>query len=215
MVSLRPCKKGHTQGRYKDGKCRVCVLERVKVYAAANRNKVRRYKAEWAKKNPLKVQASRLANKDKRRASIQAWGARNKDKVRLIKARWKKRNPDAVKAENARRRAKNPEYFRAAVRSWARRHPTYARIKNSIRRAQKLRAMPWWAELEKIAMVYQKAKEWRMNVDHIVPLQHPAVCGLHVWANLQLLSKAENSSKRNRHWPDMPDCENSPKAYAL
>ena len=43
-----------------------------------------------------------------------------------------------------------------------------------------------------------------LHVDHIVPLHHPLVSGLHVWHNLQLLDARMNRSKHNRVWPEMP-----------
>ena len=42
------------------------------------------------------------------------------------------------------------------------------------------------------------------SVDHIVPLLHPLVCGLHVSDNLRIIPLKENQVKCNHHWPDMP-----------
>ena len=47
--------------------------------------------------------------------------------------------------------------------------------------------------------------EW--DVDHIVPLKNPIVCGLHVESNLQVIPELENIRKGNRRWPDMPDVQ--------
>lgn len=69
------------------------------------------------------------------------------------------------------------------------------------------RQTPPWADLEKIAEVYQRAAAIRAlgvdcEVDHIVPLQGRTARGLHVHWNLQILLKQDNAKKRNRVDPD-------------
>jgi len=71
------------------------------------------------------------------------------------------------------------------------------------RYARKRHATPAWANFEAIRAFYRKAHRLtietgvRHEVDHIVPLQSPFVCGLHVEYNLQILTSLENKKKRN------------------
>ena len=59
--------------------------------------------------------------------------------------------------------------------------------------------MPKWADEKAIEALYVLAARKGLTVDHIIPLTHPLVCGLHVRNNLQLLTKAENSSKCSKY----------------
>lgn len=72
------------------------------------------------------------------------------------------------------------------------------------RRAQKLRATPAWADQKAIIAVYERAQQLTAEtgipheVDHIVPLAHKNVCGLHIAINLQILTRTANRSKSNK-----------------
>lgn len=102
------------------------------------------------------------------------WRDKNSDRLKLVYANYRKGNLQRYAAHEARRRA------------------------------MKLRATPVWADLEKIQAFYDEARRLGVQVDHIVPLRSPIVCGLHVEHNLQLLTKLENCTKNNLSWPDMP-----------
>lgn len=58
-----------------------------------------------------------------------------------------------------------------------------------------------WAQIKSL---YDRATVFE-EVDHVVPLAHPLVCGLHVPWNMQVISRRENQAKSNNWWPDCPD----------
>ncbi len=107
----------------------------------------------------------------------------NPENVRKWLADYKDRNRDAYLARNRQQSSKQ-------------------RIKR-----RNLSSVPPWSQSDQINTLYQKAKEFGMEVDHVVPLVSNRVCGLHVWHNLQLLVLQENRRKSNQTWPDMPSPE--------
>lgn len=65
-------------------------------------------------------------------------------------------------------------------------------------KAQRVHAYPAWADRSKISEIYEKARLTGMHVDHIIPLKHDLVCGLHCEFNLQLMDPLENIKKSNQ-----------------
>lgn len=72
------------------------------------------------------------------------------------------------------------------------------------RRAVLLRlATPRWASREKVMAIYQERERLSQetgiphDVDHIVPIVHQDVCGLHCEFNLRVISAFDNRSKSN------------------
>lgn len=77
-------------------------------------------------------------------------------------------------------------------------------------RAKKYKAIPNWSRTpknrRKILKIYIGAQtrnltsKIKFEVDHIIPLYHQNVCGLHVVENLQVLSKDVNQLKSNEFY---------------
>ena len=65
-------------------------------------------------------------------------------------------------------------------------------------------ATPLWANRPLISEIYAECKRLSLEtgikhqVDHIVPVKHPLVCGLHVENNLEIISAFENNLKSNK-----------------
>ena len=90
-----------------------------------------------------------------------------------------------------------------------RRNPVPQSYRVARRRAMKKKATPVWANQRYIKDLYANAAEANaifeavgvkpnFEIDHIVPLQHSKVCGLHVEHNLQVLPSHENRTKSNK-----------------
>jgi 5-methylcytosine-specific restriction endonuclease McrA len=105
-------------------------------------------------------------------------------------------------------REKNKEKLKDLGRKWAEKNPHKVSFASSKRRSAKLNRTPSWLtkdDLKQIAEIYKEAnrltKETNIShhVDHIVPLQGRNVSGLHVPANLQILTATDNIRKSNKY----------------
>lgn len=174
----------------------------------------------WYYANPERARATRKAYRDANRAKRaeynRRWRAANLDKVRANyavtletrRARhtvWRRANPDKVRATARAWDAANPGKMRASRRAWRQANPGKARALLAKYRADKDQRTPPWVDLKKIEQVYVEAQAMTQmmgepwHVDHVIPLRGRNVSGLHVYANLQLLSGVENDRKGNRY----------------
>ena len=71
------------------------------------------------------------------------------------------------------------------------------------RRKKRDKSLPAWADKKAIRAIYFEARRLtastgvKYEVDHIIPSNHPLVCGLHVETNLQIITEFENITKSN------------------
>lgn len=165
-----------------DSCCKECRKARSVKWMEANKERASEIRS-------AAVRRYQAANVELRREQCRDWYARNaeqqRERIRLNHERFIER-----------RRAYAAEYDRL--------YPEKTRARSNKRRALKLRAIPVWADFEAIDALHLQAKAQGLEVDHIVPLNSPLVCGLHCEANMQLITRLENIKKGNRWWPDMP-----------
>jgi hypothetical protein len=115
-------------------------------------------------------------------------------------ARWKQAHPHAHAAWYQENREHKRKYFAA----WRAENTERCRENVARQYAMRFHAAPMWADPTAMRGIYQEAARLmretgiRHDVDHIVPLRSPLVCGLHVPANLQILTSTENKKKANR-----------------
>jgi hypothetical protein len=117
------------------------------------------------------------------RARCAAWYAENKERHKGMRDEWREENRKEVRTYNDKWRRENLARMCAHVQAY---------------NAQKLRAMPAWADREAIQRIYENCPPDN-QVDHIIPLRGKIVSGLHVEINLQYLPGVENNRKGNRH----------------
>jgi hypothetical protein len=166
---------------------------------------------QWGKKY-------RINNIEEEKLRHGKYHAENKDIINKKTARWQKDNPDKCR-ENSRRFYKNnTDSEKERRKKWIESNPNWIKdymkiyqqqnrplIANlSKKRRQKLgRAFVTWADKKKIKQIYMECAYIsettgvKHHVDHIVPLSHHLVCGLHNEFNLQILTAKENLLKSN------------------
>ena len=126
---------------------------------------------------------------------------------RITSNHWAKINPDKLKAACNKYYQKNKRDVINKSISWQKRNRAAFRvIKNAAsakRRAAKLHATPIWADRRNTIDMYKLAKMKsastgiKHHVDHIFPIKSSIVCGLHVAANLRVITAEDNIRKGN------------------
>ncbi|WP_348697588.1 hypothetical protein [Duganella fentianensis] len=132
-----------------------------------------------------------------------------RDSRQYDKIRWA--NPQTRESEIARHKRYIEEdkeywlnYWKEKAREQRLREPAKKKQWNITRRYAESRATPSWADFDAMNAIYQEARRLTLqdgiqrNVDHVIPLRSPIVCGLHVENNLRIIEKSENEKKRNK-----------------
>lgn len=135
-------------------------------------------------------------------SEARAWNIKNKDRSNATCLKYKKRNPHIGNAW----RNKNREHLNAYMRDWRKSNPDYFFYRGGYRAGK---SRPAWAKKHAIDAIYELAKKRTektgviFEVDHIIPIRHPNVCGLHVENNLRVIPRFDNRSKGNRNWQNV------------
>lgn len=126
---------------------------------------------------------------------------REKDRRRYRRCR------DKILEQKRAYRSTNSDACKQRQRDHYRRHKGRYLHRNAARKAWVAKATPTWADHLAMEAIYNEAHRRTVEsgtthtVDHIVPLRHPLVCGLHCPANLQILTMDENRAKGNSFTP--------------
>ena len=145
-------------------------------------------------------------NKENRKKKMAKYYAANKDKIKEKQARWRQANKERTQEYYE----ANIDYIKKYKAKWRQDNKGVVNAHNAKRKAIKLKATPAWADRDNILNMYNRASrankfcekyslKVRFHVDHIIPLTHDKVCGLHVEDNLQVITAEENMKKSNKY----------------
>lgn len=97
-----------------------------------------------------------------------------------------------------------PRLLRGDLPVWLQKHPRKSYIIAAVI------SSPGWVDrsmltlMRDCARLMSQAMGVEYVLDHIVPLNHPLVCGLTVPWNFQIITRKQNAAKSNHRWPDSP-----------
>jgi len=195
--------------------CRECQRAKYAAFYAANKDREKaraaNHRAKYPEQHKITTAAWRAANKERHAEMQRRWREQNKERMRHYRAAQYEENRARENALARQWKALHREELALKAAERQRDHPELKRHYQNLRRARQMRATPAWTDPKTLLPFYQdavaKTKETGIEheVDHIVPLASPWVCGLHCEANLQVTPSAANRRKNNCTWPDMFD----------
>ena len=172
--------------------CKQCYKDR---YLERRQEILENRKAEYPSRKAAKLEYNRQ------------YVARNKLRTAEYQRLYKELNADKLREYFKQRYRDNRDEFREQyqARYQDKRHEFI--LKSRLSREEIKQRTPGWLtddDFRRIAARYKEAK-WmtdhtgiKHHVDHIVPLRGENVCGLHVPANLRVITAAHNFAKSNR-----------------
>lgn len=211
-----PCKHGHLSKRRIDNNCCVeCCRLSSKLYNQKNQESISKYQIQYRSTHKEEAaEYNRHYQRDNREQLDLYWANYRKRNKEYLNNYWRNRHHSNSAYKNWYVRYRKQYYLtnRTIILSKAKyyriHNPDKVAANTSQRRSSKNRAVPLWFEKELVDNIYTKAQELsntlncNIQVDHIIPLNSPTVCGLHCWTNLQLLEQSLNGSKGNNYQSD-------------
>jgi hypothetical protein len=214
----KPCSNGHVEKRATSGgACLGCMRDRQRLrlasdpeYRELHRKSCLKHKlkvlSDPSKRQQINARAKELWSERPERRANKAKADRDRNQREQAKARRR----ELQKNRYREKLASDPAHIakrKERSRIWAKENPERCNAKTALRRANRKKACPpclTASDHQEIQAFYNAARRLSKStgipheVDHIIPLLHPLVCGLHVPWNLQVLTEVQNRAKANK-----------------
>lgn len=154
-----------------------------------------------------KKEAGEFKKSENYKEVLDIWRKNNPEHIKEYSKKYYTENIDQIKARKKLYRQNNKDKIRDYQNWWRNENKEKCGELSARRRARKRNATPKWLTKEDydvMRIFYEEAqrltKETGVDyaVDHIHPLAGENFSGLHVPWNLQILTRSENSSKKNK-----------------
>lgn len=145
-----------------------------------------------------------LERRDAICARVKAYQKNNREKINAKNTEYRVKYPERNRQYYLNWKAANPGMKQEQSSIWKANNPEKVNALTAKRRAKKHNATPTWAnsffirESYSLAKLRTKTTGIKWEVDHIIPLVSPVVCGLHVEHNLQVIPASANRIKGNK-----------------
>lgn len=201
----KPCKRGHICDRYVSDSCVECkkdyyqdnkeqITEKQKVYHKINKKQITERNKEYYK-----------SNREQKLKQGKVYQKANRKKITVYQKEYNKVNKKYLTKQQKIYSESHKEEIAKRHKEYTKDNPEKYAAASAKRNAIKKLAVPEWYEKKQVEELFKKRNELtestgiKHEVDHIIPLQHKLVCGLHCFANLQILTQSENRKKSNRY----------------
>ena len=129
----------------------------------------------------------------------------NKEQIKKKLKEYEEKNKERIALRRKLQRIRDSEQYKKRLKESKKRYKENNKERYTLlnrqqcakRRAKLLKAIPKFANLDKIKEIYINCPKG-YEVDHIIPLQGKNVSGLHIETNLQYLPMRENRVKGNK-----------------